>query len=200
MEFYFNSIQVFNLSPEINYCSLWPLKTSDIYMKDRITQFLTNEGISPAEFADKIGVQRSSVSHVLNGRNYPSASFIQKMLATYKNLNPRWLLLGEGSVSDTKSVLVKEPTLFQPSSEPETPKVATETRKTIEQPVNSVPNQLSDNNSNKHSTASDSNQLAELNLDQSVTDLLIASIDNKEVERIVFFYKDKTFISYTPSK
>ena len=48
-------------------------------MKDRITEFLASEGISPAEFADKIGVQRSSVSHVLNGRNYPSASFIQKM-------------------------------------------------------------------------------------------------------------------------
>lgn len=169
-------------------------------MKDRITQFLTNEGISPAEFADKIGVQRSSVSHVLNGRNYPSASFIQKMLASYKNLNPRWLLLGEGAASGTKSVLVNEPTLFQASSESETPKVAMEARKTIEQTVNRIPNQLSDNISNKPSTASDSNQLAELNLDQSMTDLLNASIDNKEVERIVFFYKDKTFTSYTPSK
>lgn len=169
-------------------------------MKDRITQFLTNEGISPAEFADKIGVQRSSVSHVLNGRNYPSASFIQKMLASYKTLNPRWLLLGEGSVSDAKSSLVKEPTLFQPSSESETPKVAPETRKAIDQPVNSIPNQLTGNVSDKHSTASNSNQLAELNLDQSVSDLLNASIDNKEVERIVLFYKDKTFTAYTPSK
>jgi transcriptional regulator with XRE-family HTH domain len=169
-------------------------------MKDRITQFLTNEGISPAEFADKIGVQRSSVSHVLNGRNYPSASFIQKMLASYKNLNPRWLLLGEGSVSDAKSTLVKEPTLFQPSSEPETPKTPQEIRKTIEPPANSIPNQLTDNVNNNHSSASNSNQLAELNLDQSVSDLLNTSIDNKEVERIVLFYKDKTFTAYTPSK
>jgi transcriptional regulator with XRE-family HTH domain len=67
-------------------------------MKDRITQFLKSEKISPAEFADKINVQRSSVSHVLNGRNYPSASFIQKMLSAYPQLNSRWLLLGEGTI------------------------------------------------------------------------------------------------------
>src|SRR5665648_440215 len=82
-------------------------------MKDRITQFLLSEGISPAEFADKIGVQRSSVSHVLNGRNYPSASFIQKMLGSYNTLNPRWLLLGEGMMAEVKSKPVKESTLFQ---------------------------------------------------------------------------------------
>jgi len=169
-------------------------------MKDRITQFLTNEGISPAEFADKIGVQRSSVSHVLNGRNYPSASFIQKMLASYKTLNPRWLLLGEGSVSDAKSILVKEPTLFQLPSEPDAPKVTPETNKAIDQPVNSIPNQLTGNISVKHSSVTNLNQPAELNLDQSVSDLLNASIDNKEVERIVLFYKDKTFTAYTPSK
>ena len=64
-------------------------------MKDRITQFLNETQISSAEFADKIGVQRSSVSHVLNGRNFPSASFIQKMLTAYTHLNPRWLLLGK---------------------------------------------------------------------------------------------------------
>ena len=78
-------------------------------MKDRITLFLKTEGISPAEFADKIGVQRSSVSHVLNGRNYPSASFIQKMLSSYRNLNSRWLLLGEGEIFETKTSSLKEP-------------------------------------------------------------------------------------------
>jgi transcriptional regulator with XRE-family HTH domain len=169
-------------------------------MKDRITQFLSNEGISPAEFADKIGVQRSSVSHVLNGRNYPSASFIQKMLGSYKTLNPRWLLLGEGTMSDAKPMLVKEPTLFQLPIEPEAPQTPPETIPTINQPIKDIPNQLTGNIDVKHSSTVNTNQPAELNLDQPVSDLLNVSIDNKEVERIVLFYTDKTFTAYTPSK
>src|SRR5512133_1262871 len=108
-------------------------------MKDRITQFLNKEGISPAEFADKIGVQRSSVSHVLNGRNYPSASFIQKMLGSYNKLNPRWLLLGEGAMTEIKSTLVKEqPTLFQFSAETEATKTPQESVKAEEPPIKEI--------------------------------------------------------------
>jgi transcriptional regulator with XRE-family HTH domain len=169
-------------------------------MKDRITQFLSSEGISPAEFADKIGVQRSSVSHVLNGRNYPSASFIQKMLGSYNTLNPRWLLLGEGMMSDVKSASAKPPTLFQFKAETEALKQPQESVKTEEQPIKEVSNQLSDNLTDKPSHATDSNRSAEINSAQIMSDLVIASVDNKEVERIVFFFKDKTFTAYTPSK
>jgi len=169
-------------------------------MKDRITQFLSSEGISPAEFADKIGVQRSSVSHVLNGRNYPSASFIQKMLGSYNTLNPRWLLLGEGMMSDVKSASAKPPTLFQFPPSTEALKQPQESVKTEEPPIKEVPHQLADNLTDKPSYVQDSNRPAELNLAQTMSDFVSASIDNKEVERIVLFFKDKTFTAYTPSK
>jgi transcriptional regulator with XRE-family HTH domain len=169
-------------------------------MKDRITQFLSSEGISPAEFADKIGVQRSSVSHVLNGRNYPSASFIQKMLGSYNTLNPRWLLLGEGTMKDIKPTPAKSQTLFQFSTEPETPKMPRESVKDEAPPLKEVYSQPSDNLSDKHTTTSDSIRPAELNLAQSMSELVSASVDNKEVERIVLFFTDKTFTAYTPSK
>lgn len=85
-------------------------------MKERILQFLESERISPAEFADKIGVQRSSMSHILNGRNYPSASFIQKMLQIYPALNSRWLMIGDGTMN-LESVGIKEiPVLNPPAS------------------------------------------------------------------------------------
>lgn len=170
-------------------------------MKDRITQFLLSEGISPAEFADKIGVQRSSVSHVLNGRNYPSASFIQKMLGSYNTLNPRWLLLGEGMMTEVKSTPpAKESTLFQFPTDTEVPKAQLESAKAEEPPLKEVYNQISDNLSDKHSDVTDSNRHVDLNLTQSMTDLMSASVDSKEVERIVLFFKDKTFAAYTPSK
>ena len=169
-------------------------------MKDRITQFLASEGISPAEFADKIGVQRSSVSHVLNGRNYPSATFIQKMLGSYKTINPRWLLLGEGSISETKSAPIREPSLFQFPAETELPKTSKESVKTDVSSAKEITSQLSDSVANKQQSPAISNQGAELNLAQSLSDLGTSLADNKEVERIVLFYKDKTFAAYTPSK
>jgi len=169
-------------------------------MKDRITQFLTSEGISPAEFADKIGVQRSSVSHVLNGRNYPSASFIQKMLGAYKTLNPRWLLLGEGTISYTKPAPVFEPTLFQFPEKNETLKTAKETIPTVNIPVKEVEIHQSGGLKDKPEPSVSVNQPVEFNSAQSISALIDTSLANKEVERIVFFYKDKTFAAYTPSK
>jgi len=169
-------------------------------MKDRITQFLSSEGISPAEFADKIGVQRSSVSHVLNGRNYPSASFIQKMLGSYKTLNPRWLLLGEGMMLDSKVVSEKQSTLFQFPHESQEAKIPVESIKEEAPPVKEIYNQLSDNLKDKQLSSVDLNQGTELNLAQTMSDLVSANIDNKEVERIVLFFNDKTFKAYTPSK
>ena len=169
-------------------------------MKDRITQFLASEGISPAEFADKIGVQRSSVSHVLNGRNYPSASFIQKMLGSYKALNPRWLLLGEGTISAPKSFPAKEPNLFQYPNETEVLNTLRETVKEPDRSEKEVSNQPFDNLTDKVSSSVAPKQQVELNMAQSMSDLVNISAENKEVERIVLFYKDKTFAAYTPSK
>jgi len=67
-------------------------------MKERLQQLLDMEHISPSRFADLIGVQRSSVSHVLSGRNNPSYDFIQKTLKAFPGLKADWLLLGSGQI------------------------------------------------------------------------------------------------------
>jgi transcriptional regulator with XRE-family HTH domain len=77
-------------------------------MRERIVKFIEAEGLTAGEFADKIGVQRSSVSHVLNGRNNPGFSFIQKILDTYPEINSRWLLTGNGNIYDDDFVNKKE--------------------------------------------------------------------------------------------
>jgi len=74
-------------------------------MRERIIKFLEKENISASVFADEIGVQRSSVSHILSGRNNPSFEFIQKILTRYKNLNAEWLILGTGNMY--KSIVQK---------------------------------------------------------------------------------------------
>lgn len=67
-------------------------------MKERLIQLLDLEQLTPSKFADIIGVQRSSVSHVISGRNNPSFDFIQKTLMAFPGLNAEWLIVGQGTM------------------------------------------------------------------------------------------------------
>ena len=80
-------------------------------MKARLNQLLDVEHLSPSKFADHIGVQRSSVSHVLSGRNNPSFDFLSKTLKAFPDLNADWLILGQGAMYDRGDR--SEGTLFQ---------------------------------------------------------------------------------------
>lgn len=64
---------------------------------ERIRNVIEESELSAAAFADKIGVQRSSISHILSGRNKPSLDFILKVLDTFPTLDSDWLLLGKDS-------------------------------------------------------------------------------------------------------
>ncbi len=59
--------------------------------------------LSPGDLATSLDVQRSNISHILNGRNNPGAVFIEKFLRIFPDLNARWLLTGEGDMIDSPS-------------------------------------------------------------------------------------------------
>lgn len=65
-------------------------------MKDRLKEFMDYKKLTAADLADTIGVQRSNVSHILNGRNNPGAQFLEKLLMAYPDLEANWLLTGRG--------------------------------------------------------------------------------------------------------
>lgn len=67
-------------------------------MIDRLKHLLESEKLSYSGFADLIGVQRSSVSHIMSGRNKPSFDFLQKTMRALSHLNADWLILGEGNM------------------------------------------------------------------------------------------------------
>lgn len=84
-------------------------------MKDRIIQFITKKELSYTKFADEIGVQRSSISHILSGRNKPSFDFIEKILKAYPDINTEWLILGKGNMIKKEQIIKDsepEPELF----------------------------------------------------------------------------------------
>lgn len=56
------------------------------------------KSISAGELATLLEVQRSNISHVLNGRNMPGAAFIEKLLLSFPDIDARWLLTGKGEM------------------------------------------------------------------------------------------------------
>jgi transcriptional regulator with XRE-family HTH domain len=56
--------------------------------------------LTPSAFADKLGVQRSNVSHVLSGRNKPSLDFLEKIILNFPRVNAHWLLTGQMSTNE----------------------------------------------------------------------------------------------------
>jgi transcriptional regulator with XRE-family HTH domain len=71
-------------------------------MQVQIQEILNREGLSSSQFADRIGIQRSSVSHVLSGRNKPGFDFIQKILIAFPEINGDWLITGSGDMYKQK--------------------------------------------------------------------------------------------------
>ena len=63
----------------------------------RLKQIMEFYGLSASALSEAIGVQRSSISHIISGRNKPSLDFVMKILNRFKEVDLYWLLNGEGS-------------------------------------------------------------------------------------------------------
>lgn len=83
---------------------------------DRIKYLMKLNDLSASAFAEKIGVQRSSISHILSGRNKPSLEFIEKILTQFPNVNADWLLQGKTKTNDPTPA----PSSDQPTKQKET--------------------------------------------------------------------------------
>ena len=71
----------------------------------RLEKVINYYGLSASAFADKIAVQRSTISHLLTGRNKPSLEFVLKIVKSFPEVNLYWLLNGKGTFPDSQ----KEP-------------------------------------------------------------------------------------------
>ena len=64
--------------------------------RERLETLLQYYELSATAFAEEIGVQRSSISHLLSGRNKPSLDFVLKVVQRFPEVNLYWLLNGKG--------------------------------------------------------------------------------------------------------
>ena len=134
-------------------------------MIDRLRLLMDYYSLSSSQLAEAIGVPRSSISHLLTGRNKPSLDFILKLIKEYPDVNLYWLLNGKGSFPPIKDEIQK----ITPA-----PENTKETQQEIE------------------------SELKQLKIDDFANNIKEHKIVSEELDRIVFFYKDGTFKTFSP--
>lgn len=87
-------------------------------MKDRIAHIIRAKNLTAAEFALKLGIQPSNVSHLLSGRNNPSLDFVKKLKETFPEYNLDWIVFGNGPMTvsvpfEVPTPIVKEPPVLE---------------------------------------------------------------------------------------
>lgn len=144
-------------------------------MKERIIQFLSENNLTSTKFADVIGVQRSSISHILSGRNKPSFDFIEKMLVAYPELNAQWLITGKGNM------FTNQPLLFSKDED--------QTQNNLTPRESNIQNLIKEERATVDS---------EQELDNIQNKELKSNKIQNDIERVIIFYSNGSFKEYKP--
>ena len=70
---------------------------------DRIKKIISDNNLSNSEFAEKIGIPKSSVTHLLSERNNPSLDVIIKISETFEHISTDYLIFGYENDTETPS-------------------------------------------------------------------------------------------------
>lgn len=97
----------------------------------RLEKIMDEHDLNAAGFADMIQVGRSSISHIISGRNKPSLEFVLKIIEAFPDVSLYWLLNGKGdfpasrvekkTVDTSTHKQTATPSLFTVSEEQEQP-------------------------------------------------------------------------------
>ena len=149
----------------------------------RLEIILDYYSLNASSFADKIGVQRSSLSHLLSGRNKPSLDFILKILDVFPDVDLYWILNGKGTFP--KSELKSDPIVAAPTPIINNQMASNQIEKTADL--------FSEELTNKKNPIEEKLATNFLNTQNSGFQK-----NNSEIDRIVIFYTNGTFKTYSP--
>ena len=140
---------------------------------------MDNENLSPAKFADKLGITRAVVSHILNGRNNPSLDVVTKILSDMNYINSDWLLNGIGSMykeGHSASVSQNERSLFNTD--------VTNVRDTTDK--------------SEYAKQNDSGNTKYPDKATDIEHVPIVNTKERKVRQIIIYFTDNTFETFTP--
>ncbi|OGS72065.1 MAG: transcriptional regulator [Flavobacteria bacterium RIFCSPLOWO2_12_FULL_31_7] len=158
---------------------------TDDFVK-RLESIFDYYGLTASSFADKINVQRSSISHLLSGRNKPSLDFILKVIENFPEVELLWLLNGKGifpkgEYNDQEKTDITPISKIDMVVENDSPNLFSNPITTTVNEKNPVFENISKNFSNMEVLNNVRNNMN----------------DDSDIDQIVIFYKDGTFKTYT---
>jgi transcriptional regulator with XRE-family HTH domain len=148
----------------------------------RLEIILDYYSINASSFADTIGVQKSSLSHLLSGRNKPSLDFILKILEVYPEVDLYWILNGKGTFPKTNK---KENKIPSPSLEINPKQVESK----LEKQLDVFEERTKEAILEKEDVVIATDLKSKINSQKE---------NSSEIDRIVIFYKNGTFTTYSP--
>lgn len=156
------------------------MNTKELF-SERLLQIFEYYSLSSTQFADKIGVQRSTLSHLLSNRNKPSLDFLLKIIEHFPELNLYWLADGSKQMFSQKNETDQN---FKTSSN---------LTEDITQNANDF--EIDDvEESSLHATKENVENLVQYEVPQKIMDRSVEQ--NLEIDYIVIFYKDGSFKRY----
>lgn len=169
-------------------------------MVDRIQKIIQWKKLTASGFADQIGVPRSTISHIISGRNNPSLDLILKILDTFPEIKTDWLIRGDGHMIAIQNSLFTEKDFESTKSTPE------EAKKNMDpKEVKLADNELS-NADMKSDIAQNSAHISESSVHS--TDTFDSDEDNSvhrtpvrkrnTASRVLVLHDDGTFSEYLP--
>ena len=144
-------------------------------MKAKLEILMADTGLRVGEIAAKLGVKAPVISHILSGRNQPNFALTAKIISTFNQYNPYWWL----GTSDVKLAIDNSTPSAKDESQIFSTAASSSSESESESDVASLFGQASDN-----STFEDA----------------FPSQPSSQIERIVIFYKDRSFESFSPRK
>lgn len=137
----------------------------------RLQLIMQQHDLNASSFAEKINVGRSSISHILSGRNKPSLDFVLAVLKTFDDVDLYWLLNGKGSYPKKSTPI---PSTTTDSAPVATQHFETKTAETIdnEQAVNTP--------------------------ESSYQPSLPKKNNGKNITKVIILYDDGTFENFIP--
>lgn len=152
----------------------------------RMQQIIDYYGISASTFADALGVGRSSISHILSGRNKPSLDFVTKITETYIEVDLYWLLYGKGSFPSIQNSSSSNKDVFEKKN------IQKESERFIKT-SSKTPNE------NLFTQAKDNSATYRVEKTKDYTNQVKnneSTLSKKNVQKVIIFYTDGTFDSY----
>lgn len=144
---------------------------------ERIQAIIRHHGLTASAFADKLGVQRSGMSHIFSGRNKPSLDLVIKILDTFPEISIDWLLKGEGEMQkgEVQPEITNVTSLFSASE--------------LKTPENSIDEMVDDEHIEIHQVVTDVNT-------KKSHDLQTSTPADMEPGQMMLLYPDGTFERY----